>query len=79
VAAVCEAEEDERQSVARDATQRVRGKIEDEYEALQALEEKALAQLDAVLADGGHKDRHGPDIDASGEVRAARPDWNEGC
>jgi hypothetical protein len=68
VAAVCEAEEDERQSVARDATQRVRDKIEDEYEALQKLEQKALAQLDAVLADGAQKDRHGKAREYRGKV-----------
>jgi hypothetical protein len=71
VDAVCEAEEDERQSVARDAAQRVRGKIEDEYEALQKLEEKARVQLDAVLADAAHKDRHGK----AKEYRAKVTEW----
>jgi hypothetical protein len=68
VAAVCEAEEEDRQSVARDASQRVRGKIEDQYEDLEKLERAAREQLDAVLADSTLKDRHSRAKEHRGKV-----------
>jgi hypothetical protein len=68
VAAVCEAEEEDRQSVARDASQRVRDKIEDEYEDLEEIRGDALEQLDAVLADSALKDRHSKAREHRGKV-----------
>jgi hypothetical protein len=71
VAAVCEAEEEDRQSVARDASQRVRDKIEDEYEDLEEIKGDAIELLDAVLADGALKDKHGK----TKEYRAKVTEW----
>jgi hypothetical protein len=68
VAAVCEAEEEDRQSVARDASQRVRDKVEDEYEDLEEIKGDALEQLDAVLADSALKDRHSKAKEHRGKV-----------
>jgi hypothetical protein len=68
VAAVCEAEEADRQSVARDASQRVRDKIEDEYEDLEEIKGGALQLLDAVLADSSLKDRHSKAREHRGKI-----------
>ncbi len=68
MAAVCEAEEEDRQSVARDASQRVRDKVEDEYEDLEEIKGDALEQLDAVLADSALKDRHSKAREHRGKV-----------
>jgi hypothetical protein len=68
VAAVCNAEEEDRQSVARDASQRVRDKVEDEYEDLEEIKGDALEQLDAVLADSALKDRHSKAREHRGKV-----------
>ncbi len=68
VAAVCEAEEEDRQSVARDASQRVRDKVKDEYEDLEEIKGDALEQLDAVLAEGSLKDRHSKAREHRGKV-----------
>jgi hypothetical protein len=68
VAAVCEAEEEDRQSVAKDASQRVRDKIEDEYEDLEEIRGDALELLDAVLADSAQKDRHSKAKEHRGKV-----------
>jgi Restriction endonuclease fold toxin 9 len=71
VAAVCEAEEEDRQSVARDASQRVRDKVEHEYEDLEEIKGDALELLDAVLADGAQKDRNSKAREHRGKVT----DW----
>jgi hypothetical protein len=68
VAAVCEAEEADRQSVARDASQRVRDKIEDEYEDLEEIKGDTLELLDTVLADSSQKDRHSKAKEHRGKV-----------
>jgi hypothetical protein len=68
VAAVCEAEEEDRQSVARDASQRVRDKIVDEYDDLQKINSDALELLDAVLAENSQKDRHSKAKEHRGKV-----------
>jgi hypothetical protein len=68
VAAVCEAEEEDRQSVARDASQRVRDKIEGEYENLEEIKGDTLELLDAVLADSAQKDRHSKAREHRGKV-----------
>jgi Restriction endonuclease fold toxin 9 len=68
VTAVCEAEEEDRQSVARDASQRVRDKIEGEYEELEEIKGDALELIDAVLADSAQKDRHGKAREYRGKV-----------
>ncbi len=68
VAAVCEIEEEDRQSVARDASQRVRDKVEDEYKDLEEIKGDALEQLDAVLADSSLKDRHSKAREHRGKV-----------
>jgi hypothetical protein len=71
VAAVCEAEEADRQSVAKDASQRVRDKVEAEYEDLEEIKGDALELLEAVLADGSQKDRHSKAKEHRGKVT----DW----
>jgi hypothetical protein len=68
VTAVCEAEEEDRQSVARDASQRVRDKIEGEYEDLEEIKGDAIELLDAVLIDSAQKDRHGKAREHRGKV-----------
>lgn len=68
VAAVCEAEEEDRQSVARDASQRVRDKIEDEYEDLEEIKDDVIELLDGVLADASLKDKHGKAKEYRGKV-----------
>jgi hypothetical protein len=52
----------------RDASQRVRDKIEDEYEDLEEIKGDALQLLDAVLADGAQKDRHSKAKEHRGKV-----------
>ncbi len=68
VAAVCEAEEEDRQSVGKDASQRVRDKIEDEHEDLEEIKGDAIELLDAVLADSSQKDRHSKAKEHRGKV-----------
>lgn len=57
VKALCEAEEEERQSVARDAASRVKDNVDREYRNLEDRRKEALEALDAVLRDETFKDK----------------------
>ena len=59
VTAICDAEEDDRRSVAREAAGRARDKVGYEFDKLEREKNDALATLDAVLADASFKDKHG--------------------
>lgn len=57
VTAVCDADEDERASVASDAASRVASTISDKYSSLQNLKDEAFRKLDEVMSDDNLKDR----------------------
>jgi hypothetical protein len=58
VAAICDAEEEERKSVASEASTRVRDKVGDSIDKLQAKRDKALELLGKVLNDTSLRSRH---------------------
>lgn len=59
VQAICDAEEDDRRSVARDAASRARDKVRYDYDKLENEKKDALATLEAVINDAAFKDKHG--------------------
>lgn len=59
VQAICDAEEDDRRSVAREAGERARDKVTYEFEKLEREKNDALATLGAVMNDAAFKDKHG--------------------
>jgi hypothetical protein len=58
VTAICEADEDERRSVASDVHSRVGGMIDDKYDDLKDLKEEATRKLEDVISDESLKDNH---------------------
>lgn len=58
VKAICDADEDERQAVGRDASGRVKDTVKREYDKLERQKNDAIALLDKVLADSQYKDKH---------------------
>ncbi len=58
VTAICEADEEERSSVASDVHSRVASLVDDKFDDLKDLRDETLKKLDEVLADEALKDRH---------------------
>lgn len=58
VTAICDADEEERASVARDVHSRVGDLVKDKYEDLEDLKKETIKKLDEVLADDKLKDNH---------------------
>jgi hypothetical protein len=58
VTAICEADEEERSSVASDAHSRVASLVDDKYDDLKDLKEDTLRKLDDVTSDESLKDNH---------------------
>lgn len=58
VKAVCEADEDERRDVGRDAADRVASKVGSELSSLERTRDDAYKAIDEVLSDSELKDRH---------------------
>jgi hypothetical protein len=58
VKAVCEADEDERRDVGRDAADRVASKVGSELSSLERMRDDAYRAIDEVLGDAELKDKH---------------------
>lgn len=58
VTAICEADEEERASVAADVHSRAASAVEDKYDDLEDLKDEAIKKLDEVIADENLKDNH---------------------
>jgi len=56
VTAVCEADEEDRKSVAEDSAYRVAGEVESKYDGLKDLKDEVVRKLDDVIADDDLKD-----------------------
>jgi len=56
VTAVCEADEEDRKSVAEDSAYRVAGEVQSKYDDLKYKKDEVVRQLDDVIADDGLKD-----------------------
>ncbi len=57
VTAVCEADEEERASVASDSASRVASELDDKYDDLEDLKEEAVKMLEEVISDDKLKDK----------------------
>jgi hypothetical protein len=73
VGAICDADEEERQSVAKDASDRVKDKVNNEYEKLKTLESEALAKLGKVIEDDNYKEKRSKAEDYKRKVEEI---WN---
>ena len=69
VTAICEADEDERASVASDVHDRVAGLISRKFDELERIKNEAFRRLDEVTSDDKLKDRHGEARSLRGEVQ----------
>ncbi len=58
VEAICQADEEDRRAVGREASERVKDHVNSEYDKLARLRDEANASLDKVLADQNFKDKH---------------------
>ncbi len=68
VTSICDAEEADRKSVAKEASDRVQSKVKDEYEDLEDLKDDALAKIKIVLDDHNLKDKHSKTEDLKEDV-----------
>jgi hypothetical protein len=73
VGAICDADEEERQSVSKDASDRVKDKVNYEYEKLKTLESDTLVKLRKVIEDDNYKERKSKAEDYKREVEET---WN---
>lgn len=58
VQAICDAEEDDRRSVAREAAERARDKVTYEFDKLKREKDDALATIAAVMNDAAFREKH---------------------
>ena len=58
VTAICEADEDDRKTVAKDASSRAKDKVTREFDQLEDLKDEAQKKLDEVIKDGSLTARH---------------------
>lgn len=73
VQAICEADEEERQSVGKDASSRVKDKVNNDYEKLKSLESETLSKLKNVIDDERYKDKKSK---ADDYKRKVEDTWN---
>jgi len=73
VTAICEADEEERQSVGKEASSRVKDKVNYEYDKLKSLENEALSKLKSVIDDEKYKDKKSKTEDYKSKVEDT---WN---
>ena len=69
VTAICEADEDERASVASDVHDRVASLIARKFDELERIKEEAFRRLDEITSDDKLKDRHSEARSLRGEVQ----------
>ena len=69
VAAICEADEDERASVASDVHDRVASLISRKFDELSRIKDEAFRRLDEVTSDDKLKDRHSEARSLRGDVQ----------
>lgn len=69
VEAICQADEEDRRAVSKDASDRVKDHVNYEYEKLERLKDEANVSLDKVLADNNFKDKHSKARDYKEKVR----------
>jgi Restriction endonuclease fold toxin 9 len=69
VTSVCEADEEERASVASDVASRVASTISDKYNSLQSTKDEALRKLDEVISDDSLKDKQSDARSAKDDVQ----------
>jgi len=69
VRAICDAEEEDRRSVSRDAAYTLKSKVSSEYDKLQRQKDEALTNIAKVLSDEKFRDKHSRTKEYEGKVK----------